>query len=81
MYDPSSLKRSIHGDKYSTQKAIEHELHRRARDESGFHSKFTFEQVTHIAVLAYEGIVPDGTYSDDECALWESLRREFHHYS
>ena len=62
-------------------KWVQHEKHRRAVHESRFHSTFTFEQVEHIAELAYKGIVPDGTYSDDECSLWAALRREFHHHN
>ena len=62
-------------------KWVQHAKHEQAIHDSRFHSKFTFEQVEHIAELAYKGIIPDGTYSDDECSLWEVLRREFHHHN
>lgn len=77
-----SLKRVLRSNMpRSERKEWQHRLHRKAIGESRFHGGFTFEQVEHIAVLAYEGIIPDGDYSDDECSLWSALRREFHHYA
>jgi len=64
--------------KFAERKRAQHREHKQAIHESRFRvCKFTFEQVEHIAMLAHEGVVPDGTYSDDECSLWEVLRREF----
>lgn len=62
-------------------KWVRHAKHEQAIHDSRFDSTFTFEQVEHLAEMAYEGIVPDGTYSDDECSLWEVLRREFHQHN
>jgi hypothetical protein len=77
-----SFKSAIHNPnvKRSELKRLQHHEHEQAVHKSRFHSTFTFEQVTHLATLAYEGITPDGTYSDDECSLWSELRREFHRW-
>lgn len=59
-------------------KELEHSEHEKSVHESRFHSKFTMEQVEHIAVMVREDVLPDGTYSDDECSLWVTLQRVFH---
>ena len=37
----------------------------------------SIERLAAIIGLVKEGRVPDGTYSDDECAAWMMLVREF----
>ena len=63
----------------SSMKKLEHLEHQKAIHESRFHSKFTVEQIEHLAVMARENILPDGTYGDDECAVWVILRRVFNY--
>ncbi len=37
---------------------------------------FTFEQVMDVAELLKHGAYPNGEFGDDECCLWEALKRE-----
>ena len=42
-----------------------------------FHNNFvTCEQIKDICGLLREGRIPDGTYSDHECIVWEVIKEE-----
>ena len=38
---------------------------------------YTYDQALRLAYMAITGVIPNGHYSDNECALWGSFRRLF----
>lgn len=46
--------------------------------ESPRNGTFNKGRVFALAIMAQHDIVPDGTWSDDECALWGAIRNVYY---
>ena len=47
-------------------------------NDSSRNGTFNKGRVFALAIMACHDIVPDGTWSDDECALWDAIRSVYY---